>query len=80
MVQFSLRRVFVSITLFAIGVALIAALLKGQLVSSCRPAAASLGLAFWMEGLCLPVAKKPLDFIIPAVIGAMLGLLMIPAT
>jgi hypothetical protein len=75
--RFSLGRLLVSVTLIAIGFAMIRAFLKGQILFGNPYVHASLSLAFTMEGVCLHAAQKPLEFVLPAVIGALIGLLMI---
>jgi len=78
--QFSLKRLFVAVTMVAIGTALIAAFLKGQILFGMPELQASMGWIFVLEAIGVLSAMKPLEFAVLAAIGALLGFLMIPAT
>ena len=71
--RFSLKRLLLSVTLVAVSAAMIRAFLNGQILFGNPYVHASLGWAFVMEGVCLHAAQKPLEFVLPAVIGGLLG-------
>jgi len=80
MPQFSLKRLFVAVTLVAIGAAMIAAFLKGQILFGMPCVHVSMGWTFALEGIGLLFVTKPFEFAVLAAIGALLGFLMFPVT
>jgi len=74
--QFSLKRLFVAVTILAVAAGIFSACIHDQLPHGSRRLALPLVFGLFMGGFCLPLAKTKTELLVAILIGAGLGALM----